>query len=165
MSARKPDDEYESLKRYVETLDPDDQSQAAKVFRAQLSSFKEWRQNNELREHLRWKWHDYFQQHDVLLTPIMPTAAFPHDHRPFGDRTIMVDNQEMPYANQTFWAGLTGVAFLPSTVVPTGLNAEGLPIGLQIVGPEYSDLITIGVAHELELRGCRFRPPEAYSGA
>ena len=165
MSARKPDEEYESLKRYVDTLDPDDQSQAAKVFRAQLSSFKEWRLNNELREHLRWKWHDYFQQHDVLLTPIMPTAAFPHDHRPFGDRTIMVDNREMPYANQTFWAGLTGVAFLPSTVIPTGLNAEGLPIGLQIVGPEYSDLITIGVAHELELRGCRFQPPEAYSGA
>ncbi len=162
MSARKPDEEYESLRRYVETLDPDDQSQAARVFRAQVSSFKEWRRNNELREHLRWKWHDFFQQHDVLLTPIMPTAAFPHDHRAFGERTIMVDNRELPYFQQTFWAGLTGVAFLPSTVIPTGLNDDGLPIGLQIVGPEYGDLVTIGVAHQLELAGCRFQPPAAY---
>jgi amidase len=164
MSARKPDEEYESLRRYTDNLDPDDQSQAARVFRAQVASFKDWRRNNELREHLRWKWHDFFSRYDVLLTPIMPTAAFPHDHRPFGERTIMVDNQELPYFQQTFWAGLTGVAFLPSTVIPTGLNAEGLPIGVQIVGPEYADLITIGVAHELELRGCRFTPPGAYNG-
>jgi amidase len=163
MSTRKADEEYESLRRYVETLDPSDHGEAARLFRAQVSSFRDWRRNNELREQLRWKWHDFFRTQDVLLTPIMPTAAFPHDHRPFGERTIMVDNREMPYFQQTFWAGLTGVAFLPSTVLPTGLNTEGLPIGLQIVGPEYSDLITIGVAHELELRGCRFEPPAAYA--
>jgi amidase len=162
MSARKPDEEYESLRRYVETLAPDDQSQSARVFRAQVSSFKAWRQNNELREHLRWKWHDFFEQHDVMVTPIMPTAAFPHDHRAFGERTIRVDDREIPYFQQTFWAGLTGVAFLPSTVIPTGLNDAGLPIGLQIVGPEYADLITIGIAHHLELLGCRFEPPAAY---
>jgi amidase len=146
----------------VETLDPADQSQAARVFRAQVSSFMEWRRNNELREHLRWKWHDFFQAHDVLLTPITPTAAFHHDHSDFGKRTIKVDNREVPYFKQTFWAGLSGVAFLPSTVIPTGLNDEGLPIGLQIVGPEYGDLVTIGVAHQLELNGCRFQPPAAY---
>ncbi len=163
MSARKPDEEYEGIKRYVDTLDPDDHSDTARLLRTQVSSFKSWRQNNELREHLRWKWHDFFQRHDVLLTPIMPTAAFPHDHRPFGERTVMVDNLELPYFRQTFWAGLTGVAFLPSTVIPTGLNGEGLPIGLQLVGPEYADLITIGVAHQLELNGCRFIPPAAYA--
>jgi amidase len=93
---------------------------------------------------------------------MMATAAFPHDHRSFGERTILVDNQERPYFEQVFWAGLTGVAYLPSTVIPTGLNDEGLPIGVQIVGQEFDDLITIGVAQELEAMGFSFTPPPNY---
>lgn len=163
MSARMPDSDYESLRRYVATLDPDDDSNTARVLRAQVSSFKDWSAANELRHRLRWQWHAFFERYDLLLTPIMPTAAFPHDHRPFGERTIQVDNLEYPYFQQVFWAGLTGVAHLPSTVIPTGLNDAGLPIGLQLVGPEYADLITIGAARELEADGCRFTPPPGYA--
>ena len=162
MASRMPDADYDSLKEYVATLSPDDDSQGAKVLRAQVSTFKEWRSANELRQHLRWHWHEYFKNIDVLLTPMMATAAFAHDHRSFGERTLLVDNQERPYFEQVFWAGLTGVAYLPSTVVPTGLNDEGLPIGVQIVGPEFDDLITIGVAQELEAMGLTFTPPPAY---
>lgn len=162
MAARIPDESYESLKQYVETLDPDDQSTTATVLRAQVASFKEWRYHNEARNHLRWKWHEFFNQYDILLTPIVPTAAFPHDHGEFGDRTIMVNNEERPYFEQVFWAGLTGVCFLPSTAIPTGLNGKGLPIGIQIVGPEYSDLVTIGAARALEAEGFAFTPPPAY---
>ncbi|MDH3643701.1 MAG: amidase [Gammaproteobacteria bacterium] len=162
MASRMPDEDYENLKQYLTTLDPNDNSRNTRVLRAQVSSFKDWKQHNELREHLRWKWHLFFNQYDVLITPMMPTAAFPHDHRPFGERTIMVDNLEVPYFDQVFWAGLTGVSYLPSTVIPTGLNPQGLPIGLQIVGPEYGDLITIGVAKQLEAGGFRFSPPPDY---
>lgn len=162
MSARMPDDSYDSLKKHVDTLDPDDDSQKARTLRAQVSSFKEWGRNNELRQHLRWHWHEFFQDFDILITPIMPTAAFTHDHRDFAERTIMVNNEERPYFEQVFWAGLTGVSFLPSTIIPTGLNDEGLPIGVQIVGPEYADLITIGVAQALEAEGFVFTPPPAY---
>jgi len=162
MAARIPDDDLESLKRYVESLDPEDESTSAKVLRAQVSSFKEWRANNELRDHLRWKWHEFFSAYDVLLTPMMPTAAFPHDQREFSERTIRVNNEERPYFEQVFWAGLTGVSYLPSTVIPTGLNGDGLPIGVQIVGPEFGDLITIGVADALESEGFKFTPPPAY---
>ncbi len=69
----------------------------------------------------------------------------------------------MPYMDQIFWAGLTGVAYLPSTVIPTGLDDSGLPIGVQLVGPEYGDLITIGVARELESGGFEFVAPPAYT--
>ncbi|MEZ5561288.1 MAG: amidase [Pseudomonadales bacterium] len=162
MASRMPDSDYQGLREHVESLDPADQSDAARVFRAQVSSFRDWSASNELRHHLRWKWHEFFKNFDVLIAPIMPTAAFAHDHRKFGERTIVVDNQEYPYFQQVFWAGLTGVAYLPSTVIPTGLNGEGLPIGLQIVGPEYGDLVTIGVARLLERAGCRFVPPEHY---
>ena len=125
-------------------------------------SHRDWLRLDERRQRMRWKWHEYFADYDLLLCPVVLTAAFPHDHREFKERTIMVNNEERPYFEQVFWAGLTGVSFLPSTVIPTGLNDEGLPIGVQIVGPEYSDLITIGVAKELEARGFAFTPPPAY---
>ena len=162
MAMRMPEEDYQSLQEYVAKLDPNDSSQGAKVLRAQVSSFKDWGEADELRHHLRWRWHEFFASYDVLVTPIMATAAFEHDHRKFGERTIMVDNQERPYFEQVFWAGLTGVAYLPSTVIPTGLNDAGLPIGVQLVGPEYADMITIGVAEELERAGFAFTPPPNY---
>jgi amidase len=162
MATRMPEEDYRGLQRRVAELDPDDASPAAKVLRAQVSSFREWTGRNELRHQLRWQWHEFFQRFDVLLAPIMPTAAFPHDHRPFGERTIRIDGQDHPYFQQVFWAGLTGIAYLPSTVIPTGLSDDGLPIGLQIVGPEYTDLITIGVARLLEASGCQYVPPPRY---
>jgi amidase len=163
MSSRMPDADYDSLKKYVDTLSPDDNSQGAKVLRAQVSSFKDWSGANELRQHLRWSWHEFFKDYDVLITPIMPTPAFPHDHRDFGERTIVIDNEERPYFDQVFWAGLTGVSFLPSTVIPTGLDPNGLPIGVQLVGPEFGDMITIGIAEALEAAGFAFTPPARYS--
>jgi amidase len=163
MASRMPLESYESLKDYVANeLDPEDNSSTAQTLRAQVSSFKEWGQANEMRHQLRWRWHEYFKQYDILLTPMMATAAFEHDQRPFAERTLQVDNQERPYFEQVFWAGLTGVAYLPSTVIPTGLNDIGLPIGVQIIGPQYGDLITIGVAQKLERMGFAFEAPAAY---
>ncbi len=63
---------------------------------------------------------------------------------------------------QLFWAGLSGIAHLPSTVIPTGPDKHGLPIGVQIVGPAFGDRITIGVARALEGAGFAFQPPPGY---
>lgn len=162
MASRMAAEEYASLQAYVADMDPEDTSHKATVMRAQVASFRDWSAYNELRHQLRWAWHAFFEDYDVLLTPVTASAAFPHDHGKFGDRTIDVDNNRQPYFDQVFWAGLTGVSFLPSTIVPTGLNDAGLPIGVQIVGPEYADLITIGVATELEQAGFSFVPPPRY---
>lgn len=77
-------------------------------------------------------------------------------------RRIQVDQSEQTHFQQVFWAGLTGIAHLPSTVVPTGPDADGLPIGVQIVGPAYGDRITIGAARALEDAGLGFQPPPGY---
>ena len=163
MSSRMPEEQYDRLKKQVDALDPDDQSVGAQTMRAQVSSFKDFASANELRHRIRWEWHEFFKRYDVLLTPTMPTPAFKHDHGKFGERRILVDNDERSYFEGVFWAGLSGVAYLPSTIVPTGLNAEGLPIGVQIIGPEYSDLVTIGIAMELERKGFRFEEPKAFA--
>ncbi len=162
MSARISDADYDGLRKAVTALAADDRSARANTLRAQAATFRDWNRHNEARTRMRWAWTAFFDKYDVLLTPIMPTSAFPHDHRPFGERTIDVDGAKRPYFEQVFWAGLAGVSYLPATIVPTGPDAAGLPIGVQIVGPEYSDLATIGVAQLLEQHGFAFQPPPGY---
>ena len=161
MSARLPEDRYQSILRQVEELPAEDTSLAATIQRSQVARFRDWTANNELRTHIRWQWHAFFEGYDIVLAPVMATSAFPHDHRPFGERTVTVNGNAEPYFNQVFWAGLASVAYLPSTVIPTGPDQAGLPIGVQIIGPEYGDLITIGVAKLLEREGFAFTPPPA----
>ncbi len=163
MAARMPDSRFRRLQERAQSLAADDDSLAASVLRNQTASHRDWLQADEARHQLRWKWHAFFAGWDCVLMPIMPTAAFPHDQRPFGERTAQVDARTIPYFDQVFWAGLAGVARLPATVVPTGLNDQGLPIGVQLVGPEFGDLQTIGLAGWLETAGYRFTPPPAFA--
>ncbi len=162
MSSRQPDDTFNALRERVADLDPDDDSPDAQALRRQVATFRDYAQGNERRTHLRWAWHAFFKQYDVMITPMMATPAIPHDHRPMGERTIIVDNEERSYFEQVYWAGMAICSYLPATVVPTGAIGEGLPIGIQIMGPEYSDMKTIGFAKLLEDAGLNFVPPPGY---
>ena len=162
MSARLPEDRYQAILRQVEALPEDDQSIGATIQRSQVARFRDWTANNEKRTHLRWQWHEFFNRFDIVLAPVMATPAFPHDHRPFGERTVTVNGKQVPYFDQVFWAGLASVAYLPATVVPAGPAPNDLPVGVQIIGPEYGDLVTIGVAQLLEREGFRFAAPPSY---
>ena len=162
MATRMPDADFAALQAAAARFAADDQRAGAVTVRAQTLTFRDWSRWNHARYRLRREWAAFFQRFDVLLTPMMATAAFPHDHRPFGERTLVVDGQTRSYFEQVFWAGLSGLSFLPSTVIPTGPNAEGLPIGVQIVGPEYGDRITVEVAQRLEQIGFVFAPPPGY---
>jgi amidase len=48
------------------------------------------------------------------------------------------------------WIALAGVAYLPSTVVPVGSSDDGLPIGVQIIGPYLHDRTTLHLARHIE---------------
>ena len=163
MASRLPDADYDAIKAVVAEADPGDSRPGLRTLRAQVLSFRDWSGYNEARTHLRWAWHRFFEDWDLLLTPMMATSAFPHDHQVMGKRRIQVDGQEQPYFQQLFWAGLTGVSYLPSTIIPTGPDESGLPVGIQIVGPEYGDLTTIGAASLLEDAGFGFIPAPDYS--
>lgn len=153
---------YDRRLKSAAKLNPSDTSAHAKTLRGLVMSHYDWLRYNNRRAVIRWSYHDFFKDFDIILNPVLPTAAIVHDHRPFEERTLDVDGIPISYFDQIFWAGLSGVAGLPSTVIPTGLNDQGLPIGVQIVGPEYADLITIGVAHLLEKEGFAFTPPEGF---
>jgi amidase len=163
MAARVPDEEAAALARDAAALAPDDDSPRARVLRAQTASLRTWKAQHEARTRLRWSWHHFFERFDVLVAPIMATSAFPHDQSAqLGRRTVAVNGEPRPYFEQLFWPGLAIASYLPATVIPTGLDAGGLPVGVQLIGPAYGDLITIGVAARLEAAGFGFRAPPGF---
>ena len=159
MAARMPDADFAATVAKAERLDPSDTSAVAMQARWQTLRVRDWTRLNEARTQIRWAWQRFFEHHDFLITPVMPTSAFPHDHAPFGQRQVLVDGHAHPYFMQTFWAGLAGVAYLPATVLPAGSCSGGLPIGVQVIGPAFGDLRTIQLAQRLETAGFAFRPP------
>ena len=116
------------------------------VLRAVGQRHRHWMAVNERRHRLRDRWSKWFESYDVLLTPVVPTPAFAHDHGRMLERTVTIDGSEYDYWVQHFWAGLTGAPLLPSTVVPIGLGPSGLPIGMQIVAPYLEDRTSIRFA-------------------
>jgi len=163
MSSRLPDEDFRQRLAKAEGADAADMSPAVVQARWQTLRARDWARYNEQRTRLRWAWRRFFDEVDFLITPVMPTTAYPHDHGPEGSRTIDIDGQRVPYFNQTFWAGLAGGVYLPATVFPAGKARDGLPVGLQIIGPAYADLRTIGLARRLEAMGFAFEAPKGYA--
>jgi len=84
-------------------------------------------------------WSRYFEDIDLFLCPTNFTPAFPHDSRPFEERTITTPEGERSYANQAFWVSHAALAGLPAVAAPIGRTPGGLPVGAQIIGPLYED--------------------------
>jgi amidase len=143
------------------TLSPDDQSLSAFGLRGQMISHAEWIRESRIRGGLRARWLGLFQEVDVVICPPMPTVAFPHDHSPRFGRKLDVDGRQVPYFDQSVWAGIATLNGLPATTMPTGHSDSGLPIGLQIIGGYLEDQTTIAFAEliEREFGGFR-RPPD-----
>lgn len=162
MGAVLPEPQFNQICAQAQALPSDDQGAAATMLRAQVINHRDFMGLVNERERLRWAWHEFFAQFDVVIAPIAATGAFPHDHSPMAERSVLVDGKLRSYFDPLFWGGLFGVAYLPATAIPVTRSAEGLPLGVQIVGPAYGDRITIGVARLLEDAGFRFTPPPGY---
>ncbi|MEV8478608.1 amidase [Streptomyces sp. NPDC051173] len=149
-SATAPDDAFKAEARAADGFADDDTSPGAFYLRSRTMRHRDWMRANEERESLRAKWATYFSTHDVLITPATPTAAVPDQTAvPVPQRHITVDGDRRPYFDQTTWANLTSHVRLPSLVVPAGKTADGLPLGIQIIGPYLADRTVIAVARHL----------------
>lgn len=144
-------------------LDPNDRSIAANMIRYSVQSHGNWAENNNKRFLIRQRWQRFFNDWDIVICPQTATTAFPQDEGEYLERKIIVDNIEQDYFQQVFWSGLVTVAHLPSTVFPTGLSQAGLPIGLQAVGAEFNDYITIDFTRLMAQEIGGFIPPPAYA--
>ena len=145
-------------------LDRNDDSPRARALRGTTLLHRDWLALNEERTRLRWAWHEYFKDYDLLLCPAYPVAAHPHMHDVPPERRIYhVNGKELAHPHMLFWAGLTGLVYLPATAAPAGFTPAGLPVGVQIVGPHFGDRTTIEFARLLEQSYQDFVPPPGFS--
>ena len=162
-SARMTDAVYEQALADAARLPASDMSYFAQMQRGNSLAHRSWLQLNEKRHRMRLAWDAFFEDYDLMLCPVAVTAAFPHDQAGLRHkRTIVVNNRQVPVVDQIFWAGYSGVTWLPSTAAPIGQTSDGLPVGVQIIGPQYRDYECIQFAKLLEKEYRGFEPPPAY---
>jgi aspartyl-tRNA(Asn)/glutamyl-tRNA(Gln) amidotransferase subunit A len=78
---------------------------------------------------------------NAILTPATPTAAFPVGRK--------VDDPVTNFLNDVFTVP-ANLAGLPGMAVPAGLNAEGLPLGLQILGRPFDEATLYSIGRVIE---------------
>jgi Asp-tRNA(Asn)/Glu-tRNA(Gln) amidotransferase A subunit family amidase len=90
----------------------------------------------------------------VILAPVLPIAAFRHDHDGHDVEGVHVEHNDPLWT--TDWVNLTG---LPAVAVPAGATSDGLPVGVQIVGRPFAEGEVLAVARVVERALGGYRPP------
>jgi aspartyl-tRNA(Asn)/glutamyl-tRNA(Gln) amidotransferase subunit A len=93
-----------------------------------------------------------FQRCDAILTPTAPSAAFA-----IGEK---MDDPVAMYLNDVFTVP-SSLAGLPAISVPAGLSADGLPLGLQVIGRAFDEGTVLSVGAALE-RAAAFTAKPAF---
>jgi aspartyl-tRNA(Asn)/glutamyl-tRNA(Gln) amidotransferase subunit A len=96
---------------------------------------------DELAAHLS----DFFSDHHLLLTPTVAVAPFPIENPPREIAGTSID--ALGWIPFTYPFNLTGN---PAASLPCGVTSEGLPVGLQIVGPRYADELVLNFCAQFE---------------
>jgi aspartyl-tRNA(Asn)/glutamyl-tRNA(Gln) amidotransferase subunit A len=89
---------------------------------------------------------DFFSRHDVLLTPTVACRPYAAD----GEYPTQLEGRDITTQTIEPFTQLSTLGWLPSITVPAGLSSDGLPIGLQIVGPAHRDDIVLRLARIFE---------------
>jgi amidase len=159
---------WELSKSIADAEASDDEPVLFRAGRAAAMRHHTWLQLDERRQQLRDRWAEFFRDHDALLCPVAPTAAFTHkvDDDPMGilNRTEIVAGAEVSHGELTQWCGVIGVVYLPSVVVPVGRTADGLPVGIQVVSGYGQDRTALEVAGRIGDALGGFEPPPGYGG-
>jgi amidase len=159
LGAHFPPEVYENARAKAARLDAGDRSLAAERARGTVLSHRDWLHADAERQVLRRRWRELFTEFDVVLLPVAPTPAFPHDHSPVSTRRIDVDGAGHDYLDQLALAGVATLPGLPATALPVGTSSDGLPIGVQAIGPVFGDRTTIRFAELAEREFGGFTAP------
>jgi Asp-tRNA(Asn)/Glu-tRNA(Gln) amidotransferase A subunit family amidase len=100
-----------------------------------------WLRRDELREKILRQMRKY----QALICPVAAIPAFRH-----GEREWLVEGKSVKYLDAWSYSAWFNLLGFPAATVPCGLSAEGLPIGVQIVGRPWEDEIVLAVAAALE---------------
>jgi aspartyl-tRNA(Asn)/glutamyl-tRNA(Gln) amidotransferase subunit A len=89
---------------------------------------------------------DLFERFDLLLTPTMPTEAFASKGPPPAE----IDGHPIPLLGAVAFTYPFNLSGHPAATVPVGLTKNGLPAGLQIIGPRQRDDLVLQASHAYE---------------
>jgi amidase len=154
---------YAGAQAAAAKLAPNDMSLTAERLRGIALSHRDWVMANGGRARLRVQWRELFKSFDAVICPVMPTPAYPHDHSEDQEtRRINIDGKDYAYQDQLAWPGIATLPGLPATALPIGLSPEGLPVGVQIVGPWLEDRTPLKLAELIEREFGGFVPPPAF---
>ena len=132
-----------------------------RIARCATQSHIDWLGVHERRAGHRARFEQLFaERFDVLLLPITPVPAIPHD--PNGSsatRSISVGAESRPYMDLFGWIAPATACYLPATAAPVGRTRAGLPVGVQIVGRYLDDRTTLAFAKALGAVHGGFLPP------
>jgi amidase len=129
--------------------------------RGYTASHVEWLAANEVRARAALHLRGVFERFDLVIAPIAPVTAFPHDHSPFGQRRLTFsDGSTIEYGAMLNWISMATACGLPAAAFPAGPAADGLPVGVQLIGPRGGDAKVLSIAQAIEdALGGFIRPP------
>jgi amidase len=106
-----------------------------------------WLDLLDQRQQARAAWRRLFDEVDLVIAPIFGTAAFPHaSEKDWLKRILDIDGRATPEYEQVGWPSVATFPGLPATAIPAGRTSEGLPTGVQLIGPYLEDRTTIALA-------------------
>jgi amidase len=160
-SPRVSGDDFATAQRAAAALVADDDSLQAGRARGTVMNHRDWLAANATRLQLQQQWRAFFREWDVVIYPTAAVPAFPHDHsEPFEARRLDIDGRAYSYSDACFiWADPASTFGLPSTAIPIDRSPEGLPIGVQVIGPYLEDRTTIAFAALVAREFGGFEPP------
>jgi amidase len=163
MTAGYPEATFGELTRLAATLPEHAAHHLAYLARYGTARHRDWLGANEIRARMRTIVAAFFADYDVLLMPVNQVPAIAHDHsEPQVARTVAIDGRPHPYYDVVSWIALATALNLPATSMPVGRTADGLPVGMQVVGPHLEDFTPIDFATRAEEVLGHFTPPPAF---
>jgi amidase len=116
-----------------------------------------WEKTEADRKELIAKWEIFFQSYDFFICPVTYGAAFKKQEswKPIPAN----DGITVPYLNYVPYTYIINSTGHPSLVVPLGLNSKGLPIGIQMVGRNFSENELLHFARLIEPLVPAFQQP------
>ena len=112
-----------------------------------------WLGRDELREKVLLQ----MREHPVLICPVAAIPAFHH-----GEREWQVEGKTVKYLDAWSYCEWFNLLGFPAVVVPMGRSAEGLPIGVQIVGRPWEEEVVLAIAARLEAESGPWQGPPGW---
>jgi len=162
IGADMPTPDYEGLRTQLLGAPAGEDSSQMLELRSLVCSHRDWIHLDRMRLGIEHQWRQLFQAWDVVVCPVLPTAALSHDHGDMDGRRIDIDGRSVPYKAQAAWMSVASVAGLPATAMPIGLCDAGLPVGVQLIGAYLEDRTTIRFAELAEREFGGFTVPPLF---